>query len=230
MSAINTIYFGFALTLLVYWIAHAFHQKFKYAITTPLLVTTFAVIGILLAFDIPYETYNDGAKYLGYFLIPATVCFAVPMYRHILLLRANAWPVLISIIIGCTVSVTTVLGLTYAFGLDEIIARSMSSVSVTTAIAIGITTELGGLVPLTVFAVVITGILGAAVGEFVCRTFGIRNKMARGLAIGNSSHAMGTTKALEMGPVEGATSSLAILISGLVTVVLGPLIVWIFFT
>ncbi|MCL1892081.1 MAG: LrgB family protein [Alphaproteobacteria bacterium] len=222
----NTIYFGFALTLLVYWLCWALHQKFRSPITTPLLVATFAVIAILLVFDIPYESYNLGAKYLGYFLIPATVCFAVPMYRQILLLKENMRPVLISVFIGCAVSVLTVVGLTFAFGLDQVIARSLAPVSVTTAIAIGITKELGGWVALTVFAVVITGILGAATGGLICRWLGIKNKMAQGLAIGNSSHAMGTTKALEMGEIEGATASLAILISGLMTVILGPLIIW----
>ena len=222
----QTIYFGFALTLLVYWLAHALHQRFRLPLTTPLLVTMFGVIAILLLFEIPYENYNAGAKYLGYFLIPATVCFAVPMYRQISTMKKHSWTVLISVVAGCAVSVLTVVGLVFAFGLDKIIARSLAAVSVTTAIAIGITQELGGMVPLTVFAVVITGILGAAVGEFVCRWLGIKNKLARGLAIGNASHAMGTTKALEMGELEGATSSLAILISGLATVILGPLIVW----
>ncbi|MDR1691356.1 MAG: LrgB family protein [Rickettsiales bacterium] len=224
-----SLYFGFVLTLFMYFLAFKIHEKWKYPITTPLFVSTLFVIAFLIAFDIPYSYYNDGAKYLGYFLIPTTVCFAVPMYKQFSLLKKYSLEILTSVFIGCAASVLTVILLCLLLGLGDIIAKSLVSVSVTTAIAIGITQELGGMVSLTVFAVVITGVLGAAVGDIVCKLFRIKNPVAKGLAIGNSSHAMGTTKAFEMGEVEGAMSSLSIVISGLATVIIAPLAVYLFF-
>jgi len=224
----SSVFFGIALSISIYVLAVFINKKWDVSITTPLLLTTAGVIGFLVFFDIPYSNYQIGAKYLTYLLIPATVCFAVPMYKQIQLLGKYKWAIIASIIFGCAVSVATVALLCWAFGLGPIIARSLASISVTTAIAIGITKELGGIAGITVFAVILTGILGNAVGKQVVRLLGLRSPIARGLAIGNSSHAMGTAKALEMGPVEGAMSSLSIVISGLSTAILAPLILWFF--
>ncbi|MCL2749117.1 MAG: LrgB family protein [Alphaproteobacteria bacterium] len=224
----HSVFFGLALSVGIYVLAVYINKKWEVAITTPLLLTTAGIIGFLLLFDIPYSDYQVGAKYLGYLLIPATVCFAVPMYKQIKLLGKYKWAIIASIAFGCAVSVATVVLLCWAFGLGPIITRSMASISVTTAIAIGITKELGGVAAITVFAVILTGILGNAVGRQVTGLLGLRSPIAKGLAIGNSSHAMGTAKALEMGPVEGAMSSLSIVISGLATAILAPLILWTF--
>lgn len=220
----SQIYFGFVLTLGAYLLASAIYKKIPSPLTTPLLIATVLVIAILLLFDIPYAEYNAGAQHITYFLGPATICLAVPMYRQIRALRKNFWPITASLFIGCVVSVGTVVGLAALFGLDEIIARSMAAISVSTAIAIGITEKLGGLVSLVVFAVILTGILGAATGAIVCKIFGIKNPAAQGLAIGNASHAAGTISAMNMGAVQGATSSLAIVMSGIMTAALAPLI------
>jgi len=219
-------YFGFVLTLGTYLAAKWLHKKVPHPLTTTLLVSAATLIALLVIFGIPYADYNEGAKYITYFLGPATICLEVPMYRQMHALKKNFWPIIISIFIGCTASVGTVVGLVAILGLDEIIARSMAAISVSTAIAIGITTELGGLVPLTVFAVILTGIFGAAVGGVICKTFRIKDPVAQGLAIGNSSHAAGTIRAMEMGKVQGAASSLAIVVSGVITAVLAPLMIW----
>jgi len=219
-------YFGFVLTLGAYLGATWLHKKVPGPLTTPLLVAASSLIAVLVFFGIPYADYNEGARHITYFLGPATICLAVPMYRQLQALKANFWPIMISIFIGCVASVGTVVGLVSLFGLDEIIARSMAAISVSTAIAIGITTELGGLVSLTVFAVILTGIFGAAMGGIICKYFGIKHPVAQGLAIGNSSHAAGTIRAMEMGRVQGAASSLAIVVSGLITAVLAPLMIW----
>ncbi|MCL2538030.1 MAG: LrgB family protein [Alphaproteobacteria bacterium] len=224
----SSIYFGLALSIGIYVMAVFVNKRWNVAITTPLLLTTIGIIAVLLLFDIPYANYQNGAKYLYYFLVPATVCFAVPMYKQINMLGKYKWAIVASLVFGCAVSIATVALLCWAFGLSDIIRNSLASVSVTTAIAIGITKELGGIAAITVFAVIITGILGNAIGKQVCSILGLRNPVARGLAIGNSSHAMGTAKALEMGSIEGATSSLAIVISGLATAILAPLILWLF--
>ena len=219
-------YFGFILTIAAFVAATWLNKKYPSPLTTPLFVAAAVVIAVLAAFDIPYAEYEAGAKYLTYFLAPATICLAVPMYRQIKLIRRDFWPIMISLFVGCAASVGTVVGLAALFGLGDVIARSMAAISVSTAIAIGITEKLGGLVPLAVFAVILTGILGAAIGGFVCKIFKIKNPAAQGLAIGNASHAAGTIRAMEMGGVQGATSSLAIVISGLMTAALAPLMIW----
>ena len=224
----SSIYFGLVLSVAMYALAVFINKKWNVSITTPLLLTTAFVIGFLVLFDIPYATYSAGAKYLNYFLVPATVCFAVPMYKQIKLMRDYKWVILVSVIFGCAVSVASVAFLCWAFGLGEIIRNSLASVSVTTAIAIGITKELGGIAGITVFAVIITGILGNAIGRQACKLLRLKNPISRGLAIGNSSHAMGTSKAIEMGPIEGGMSSIAIVVSGLATAALAPLILWLF--
>lgn len=224
----SSVYFGLVLSIGIYSLAVFINKKWNVSVTTPLLLTTVGVIGFLLAFDIPYESYRAGAQYLNYFLVPATVCFAVPMYKQLKTLGRYKVAIIASLIFGCIVSVATVAFLCWAFGLGPIIMRSLASVSVTTAIAIGITKELGGIAAITVFAVILTGIFGNAVGRQVCKILGLSNPIARGLAIGNSSHAMGTAKALEMGPIEGAASSLSIVISGVATAAIAPLILLIF--
>lgn len=222
-------YFGIALTLLMFMAAVYINRRMPGALTTPLFLATIFVVIFLTAFDIPYEAYNKGAQYITYFLVPVTVCFAVPMYRQMPLLKKHAPAILLAMAIGVASSVFAVCLICIFFGLGDIVARSLAAISVTTAIAIGITEKLGGVVALTVSSVIVTGILGASVSDLVCRKFGLTNPIARGLAIGNASHAAGTTKAMEMGPVEGAMSSLAIVISGLMTAVAAPLIVTMFF-
>ncbi|MCL2439246.1 MAG: LrgB family protein [Alphaproteobacteria bacterium] len=224
----QSAYFGLILTLGVYVCAVAINKKWNVSLTTPVLLTTAGIIVMLLALDIPYSSYTNGAKYLNYFLVPATVSLAIPMYKQMQHLGKHKMTIILSVVLGCAFSVGTAVFLSWFFGLGDVISRSLASVSVTTAIAIGITKELGGIAAITVFAVIVTGIFGNAVGRQMCRILGLRYAVARGLAIGNSSHAIGTAKALEMGPVEGAASSLSIVVSGLATVILAPLIVYLF--
>ncbi len=222
-------YFGVALTLIMFLIAVYVNRCWPGAVTTPLFLATILVVAFLTLFNIPYDAYNQGAQYITYFLVPVTVCFAVPMYRQLPLLKKHAPAILLAMAIGVASSVFAVCILCVFLGLGDVVARSLAAISVTTAIAIGITEQLGGVVALTVSSVIVTGILGASVSDLVCRKFGLTNPVARGLAIGNASHAAGTTKAMEMGPVEGAMSSLAIVISGVMTAVVAPLVVGMFF-
>jgi len=225
---INSIYFGLVLSIGMYVLAVFINKKWDVSVTTPLLLTTVGVIGFLLLFNIPYSAYAHGAQYLNYFLVPATVCFAVPMYKQVKELGRYKNAILTSIIIGCAASVATVALAAWVFGLGDVIRNSLAPVAVTTAIAIGISKELGGIAGITVFAVILTGIMGNAIGRGAVEFLRLHSPIARGLATGNSSHAMGTAKALEMGPTEGAASSLAIVISGIATAVLAPLILWLF--
>ena len=226
---INSTYFGVAITIAAFVVATFINRRFPNPFTTPLFLATIFVILILICLKIPYENYNNGAKYLTYFLVPVTVCFAVPMYRQLPLLKKHIWTILFAMLGGVIASVVSVCIVVILLRLSDIIARSLVSISVTTALAIGITRKLGGMVSLTVSAVIITGILGASVSDKLCKWMKLKNPISRGLAIGNAAHAAGTVKAMEMGHIEGAFSSLAIVLSGLMTAVLAPIAIWIYF-
>lgn len=222
----NSSYFGATITILMFVIASFINKKWQNPFTTPLFLATVFVIAVLLSFNISYAMYNASAKYLTYFLVPVTVCFAVPMYRQLPLLKKHIFSILFAMFIGVMASVLSVCIIVIVLGLSDIIARSLVSISVTTALAIGITQKLGGMVSLTVSAVIITGILGASVSDKLCKWARIKNPISRGLAIGNAAHAAGTVKAMEMGKIEGSFSSLAIVLSGLMTAVVAPIVIW----
>jgi len=225
----NSTYFGATITIAMFVLATIINKKWPNPFTTPLFLATMFVIAILLVGKIPYNTYNNSAKYLTYFLVPVTVCFAVPMYRQLPLLKQHILSILFAMLVGVIASVVSICILVILLGLSDIIARSLVSISVTTALAIGITQKLGGMVSLTVSAVIITGILGASVSDKLCKWMKLKNPISRGLAIGNASHAAGTVKAMEMGKIEGSFSSLAIVLSGLMTAVIAPIAIWIYF-
>lgn len=226
---LNSTYFGAAITVAAFILATIINKRWQNPFTTPLFLATVFVIAVLLLGKIEYKTYNESAKYLTYFLVPVTVCFAVPMYRQLPLLKKHILTILFAMFVGVVASVVSVCIVVILLGLTDIIARSLVSISVTTALAIGITRKLGGLVSLTVSAVIITGILGASVSDKLCKWMKLKNPISRGLAIGNASHAAGTVKAMEMGHIEGSFSSLAIVISGLMTAAIAPIAIWIYF-
>lgn len=222
-------YFSIALTIAMFCLATLINAKWPSLFTTPLLVGTLLVIAILLLLKIPYTSYEGGVKYMSYFLMPITVCFAVSIYKQLDVLKKYIWPILVAVFIGSVSSVLAVSLICILLGLGDIVAKSLASISVTTAIAISITERLGGIVSLTTSAVIVTGVLGASVSALVCRIVGIKSPIAQGLAIGNASHTAGTLKALAMGPIEGTMSSLAIVLSGIMTAIIAPLIIhWLF--
>ncbi len=225
----NSTYFGAVITVVMFIIATIINRRWPNPFTTPLFLATVLVVMILTYFKIPYETYNNTAKYLTYFLVPVTVCFAVPMYRQLPLLKKHILSILFAMFVGVIASVVSVCVIVSLLGIGEIIARSLVSISVTTALAIGITRKLGGIIALTVSAVIITGILGASISDKICKWMNIKNPISRGLAIGNAAHAAGTVKAMEMGKIEGSFSSLAIVISGIMTAIMAPLAIWFYF-
>lgn len=215
----ESIIFGAVLSLVAYEIGLLMKRKFKLAILNPLLIGTICVMAVLIVFRIDYKEYNEGAQYISYLLTPATVCLAVPLYEQLSLLKKNFWAVAIGIISGVIASLISVLALAKLFGLDHQQYVTLLPKSITTAIGMGISEELGGLVTITVAVIVITGILGNVIAEFICKVFKIHEPIAKGLALGTASHAIGTAKAMEMGQIEGAMSSLAIAVAGLLTVI-----------
>ena len=221
----NSIYFGLTITIIAYLLALKIKDKFKLTILNPILVSFIIVAIVLKIFSIDYDAYNGSAKYISFLLTPATVCLAIPLYQQIESLKKNTKAILVGIATGVVTSLVSVMGLSLLVNLDRIIFISIIPKSITTAIAFGITEELGGITSITMLALLVTGITGNIIAEFVCKLFRIKNPIAIGLAIGTSSHAIGTTRALEIGEVEGAMSSLSIAIAGLMTVALAPILV-----
>lgn len=221
----NSIYFGMAITLITFIIGVKLKSRFKFAILNPILISFFLVSMILIIFDIDYESYNQGGKYISFLLTPATVCLAIPLYQQLGLLKKNFKAVIIAIIVGVITSLSSILLFSTLLNIDRVIYISILPKSITTAIGVGISEELGGISTITVLSILITGITGNVIGEYICKIFKIKNPISVGLAIGTSAHAVGTSKALEIGEIEGAMSSLSIAIAGLLTVVLAPLIV-----
>ena len=186
------------------------------AIFNPLLISIIAVIAVLCLLHIDYDTYNQSGQYISYLLTPATVCLAVPLYQQMELLKKNLKAVVIGIVSGVLVSV---LILAKLFRLSHEQYVTLLPKSITTAIGMGVSEELGGIVTITVAVIIITGVLGNMVAETVIKLAHIEEPIAKGLALGTSSHAIGTAKAMELGEIEGAMSSLAIAVAGLLTVV-----------
>lgn len=210
---------GVVISILAYEIGVALKKKMKLAIFNPLLIAIILVSVFLVVFDIDYENYNSSAKYLSYLLTPATASLAIPLYQQMELLKKNISAILAGIISGVLASLGTVLAMAVMFGLSHEEYVTLLPKSITTAIGMGVSEELGGYVTITVAVIIITGVLGNMTAEFICKTFKIQNAISRGLAIGSASHAIGTARAMEMGEIEGAMSSLAIVVSGLCTVI-----------
>lgn len=215
----NSVFWGAAISLLAYEFGLLLKKKFKMAIFNPLLIAIFCVIGILAVLGVDYQKYNEGGKYLSYLLTPATVCLAVPLYEQLSLLKKNLKAVVAGIISGVLASLVSVFLLAKMFQLSHEQYVTLLPKSITTAIGMGVSEELGGIVTITVAVIIITGVLGNMIGELVCKIFRIQDPIAKGLALGTSAHAIGTAKAMELGEVEGAMSSLAIAVAGLLTVI-----------
>ena len=213
-----SLFGGAVLSLVAYEIGLILKKKFKMAVFNPLLIGVICVIAVLVVGNISYESYNQSGKYIS-LLTPATVCLAVPLYEQLELLKKNLKAVAAGLISGVLASLVGVLILAKVFGLSHEQYVTMLPKSITTAIGMGVSEELGGIVTITVAVIIVTGILGNMIGETVCKVFHIEEPVAKGLALGAASHAIGTARAMEMGPVEGAMSSLAIAVAGLLTVV-----------
>lgn len=220
---VETIYFGLVISLLSYWGAMKIRKKLPYPIFNPLLISAIITISILVIFDIDFNTYNKGAQFITMLLTPATVCLAVPLYKQIKILIKHFDAIIISLLSGCIAGIISIFIMCLLMKVDPIIYHSLLPKSITTAIAIGVSDKIGGNSTITVGVVIVTGILGAIIAKSICKLFKIKHPVAIGLALGNSAHAIGTAKALEFGEIEGAMSSLSIVIAGLLTVIIAPL-------
>ena len=219
----TSLFAGAALSLLGYMLGAFLKKKCKNPLLNPLLISIIISIVVLVVAGVDYETYNASAKYLSYLLTPSTVCLAIPLYEQLPLLKKNFVAIVLGLFSGALTSVVCVFVLSKLMQLSHEEYVSLLPKSVTTAIGIGVSEELGGYVTITIAVIVITGILGNLFAEIVYKIFRITEPIAKGVGIGTSSHAMGTAKAIEMGEVEGAMSGLSIVVAGIFTVILAPI-------
>lgn len=212
-------FFGITLSVAAFWVGVRIQRRTGLVVCNPLLIAIVLIAGVLLIFRIPYEAYNAGGAIIQLFLAPATACLAVSIYGKLALLKQYWLP----IVVGCTAGVLASMGSVYAlcrlFGLDDAMTASLLPKSVTTPIAVSLSEGRGGMVPITVVAVILTGILGNVLAPSLIKLFRVKDPVAAGLSIGACSHAVGTSRALELGETQGAMSGLAIGICGLITVV-----------
>lgn len=216
----NSAYAGVTISLASYGLGAWFKKKFGFGLFNPLLISIIFTIIFLSTCGISYETYNEGAKYLSWLLTPSTVCLAIPLYEEWELLKSNAKAVILGISSGVITSLATVFVLAKLMGLSHADYVTLLPKSITTAIGMGVSEELGGYVTITVAVIVITGVLGNIFGELICKIFRIQEPISKGLALGTAAHAIGTAKAMEIGEIEGAMSSLSIAVAGILTVIL----------
>ena len=215
---------GVVLTLFVFYGATLLQKKTGAAWCNPLLLSSIFIILFLSFAKIPYRDYQESTGIIRYLLLPATVSLAIPLYEQWQLLKDNALAIFAGISAGVAASLGCILVLGLLFRLEPQLIVTLLPKSVTTAIGMDVSRELGGLASLTSAVIVTTGITGNLIAQGLCRLLHITNPIARGVAIGTSAHAIGTARALQMGPVEGAMSSLSIAVAGILTAVLCPMI------
>jgi len=215
--------FPLVLTVGAYQVGLWCQKKTHSAICNPLLIAVVLCVGVILLTGFDPQVYQAGTASISWLLTPATVCLAVPLYEHVKILRSNLRAVLIGIAAGTLSSLICIFALCRLFRLDDVLTVSMFSKSITTAIALELTKQGGGIPSLTSAAIVISGILGNLSGTTVCKILKITDPVAQGVGFGTASHAIGTARANEVDPVTGAASSLSLVVAGILTAVLFPL-------
>lgn len=223
-EVLNTPFFGIVLTIVAYEIGVACSRKFKLSLCNPMMIAAVLIIGFLLVSGIELETYNLGGDYIAIFLGPATAVLAVPLYKQLDKLKANLVPILVGILVGCFTSFAVVVFCANLFHLNEILHLSLLPKSITIPMGVELSNSIGGIPAITIASIVITGITGGVVAPIVCKVCKIKHPVAQGIAVGTSSHAVGTAKALEMGETQGAMSSLAIGVAGVFTSIMTPIL------
>ncbi len=223
-SIIGLPVFGILLSLVAYEVGLSIYKKTKFALFNPLLIAIGIIIFLLTKLNIKYDDYNKGGQYISFFLYPATVALALPVYKKIAILKKNFICIIVSNLFGQLIGIITILALSKLFGLSDVLTKSLVPKSITTPIGMAVSIQLGGIPSITVAAIILTGIIGSVVSPLLIRLIKKKDKVATGLAIGAASHAVGTAKAMEIGEVEGSMSSISMVISGILTVFLAPLL------
>ncbi len=212
--------FGVSLCLMAYTLSLIIKKRFNYTILNPLLVSAIIIIGVLTAFKIPLENFMKGGDFITMLMAPATAALALSMYRQLSTIKKYFLPIVVGSVVGASVALISITLLCKVFDMPAEITASLLPKSITTAFATKLSQQLGGLVPITVAAVSVTGIFGAIAAPYLIKIFRVKDSIAAGLAIGASSHALGTTKAIEIGELEGSASGIAVGLCGIATVII----------
>lgn len=215
----GSVYFAVVLTLVCYEFGLVIKRKTKWSLSNPLLIASVCIIAVLLILDIDYEVYKAAVQPISFLLTPATVCLAIPLYRQLELLKKYPLAIFGGITAGVLTTMVSIWLMSLAFGLTHEQYVTLLPKSITTAIGMGISEKMGGIVTITIVSICITGILGNVFAEIWLKWMKIEEPIAKGLAIGTSAHALGTTKAMEIGEIEGAMSSLSVVVTGILTVI-----------
>ncbi|WP_122645352.1 LrgB family protein [Enterococcus mediterraneensis] len=213
---------GLTLTIVVYCLMEWLLRYVRIPVLNPLILTVVFIIILLKVTGVSYDDYNKGADFLTMMITPATVALALPLYQNLDTLKKNSLPVLVATVVGIVTNVVLSIGIGRFFSLKQNMILSLLPKSVTTAISLDLSKQMGGISAVTLAIVVSTGILGALIGSHVFKLFRIKSPVARGIALGSTSHAIGTGRAIELGEVEGILSGLCICVNGIATVVLMP--------
>ncbi|MBO0475506.1 antiholin-like protein LrgB [Vagococcus sp. DIV0080] len=219
-----TPYVGIMITLVAFGIgAILFKWSKGFFLFTPLFVGMVLGIVILQVTGISYEEYNEGGKVISFFLDPATVAFAIPLYKKRDVLKKYALEIMLSLTIGTSVALFVIIAVGKIMNVHNDITLAILPQAATTAIAVPVSKSIGGLTSITAFAVIFTAVLIYALGGNLIKFFGIKHPISRGLALGASGHALGVSVGLELGETEAAMASLSVVVVGLVTVILVPI-------
>lgn len=216
--------FPLALTFGAYQIGLWCQKKWKTPFLNPILIAVLLVIGVLLVTGVSNEDYQSGMAGLSWLLTPATVCLALPLYKQLKLLKKNLGAILAGICAGTVTSLVFIFVLCRLLGLEDAVTVSMLPKSITTAMGMVLSEQAGGIASLSAAAIVVTGILGSLAGSALCKLLRIHDPIAQGVAFGTASHVVGTSRANELGSVQGAVSSLSLAIAGILTAILFPIL------
>ncbi|GAA4502038.1 LrgB family protein [Pseudaeromonas paramecii] len=212
----------FLLTVVFYYLSKALYRRFPLLPLTPLLLTPALLVAVVLLSHVSYADYMVESRWLLWLLGPATVAFAVPVYQHRQLIRRHWLSLTLGVATSVLVAVSSTVWLARWLNLSDLLQRSLAMRSITTPFAVEATRAVAGQVDLTALFVVLTGLIGMAIGEGLLTCMMIRSRLGRGAAMGASAHGAGTARAYQMGPTEGVISSLVMLIAGVMTVLLAP--------
>lgn len=210
-------YFCVALTVGAFCIGSACQKKWKLAILNPILIGAGIVALTLLAFDIPVERYQENCRIISYLITPATICLAISFAEQLQTLKRHIPAIVVGVLAGSLCSIGSIAIMAKAFGLSEALTNSLLPKSVTTAIGVVLSEQAGGIGALTTAAIIITGVLGNMAGPFLSKLFRLKDPVAQGVAYGTASHVVGTSRAISIGPLTGAVSSLSLTLAGIVT-------------
>lgn len=216
--------FSIVLTLGAFQIGLWCQKKWKSPIFNPVLISTALVIGFLLATGYPNADYQAGTALYQWLLTPATVCLALPLYRHLKILGRNLWAILAGITAGTAASLFCVTLMAKAFALDDAMLYTLLPKSITSAMAVPLVEQFGGIPSICVAVIIFTGILGCMIGGVLCKLLRLEDPISQGVAYGTASHVIGTSRATELGALQGAVSSLSLTVAGVLTAILLPIL------